>query len=270
MRIRHLLKTATLLIAAVFAAHGASAAQRPSTRPTVVLVHGAWETAAVWRPVVERLRHDGYRVIAVNLPGRPGSSTRPDQASLLAYRDTVLQAMSKEAAPVVLVGHSFGGLTITSVAEAVPDRVKTLVYLAAFVPQPGRSLMELSKGDRGSQLPAHLQVDQSRGTVSIAADARGRVMANDASAVQQAELASILVDEPLQPLATPVQFTAERAGRVDRVYLRTLQDQAISSAFQTEMGVATPMRATIDLDTGHSPFLTKPDELAEAIERAAR
>lgn len=266
MTTRHPLKVATLMMSALWAAHSAAAAPAPASRPTIVLVHGAWETAAIWRPLAGRLRQDGYRVIAVNLPGRPGSPSGPEHASLPAYRDAVLQAMAKETRPVVLVGHSFGGVTITAVAEAVPEKVKTLVYLAAFVPESGHSLLDVSKRDTGSALASHLKVDQARGTVSIAPEARGPVMANDAGPAQRAQLASMLVDEPLQPLTTPVQLSAGRAGRVDRVYLRTLQDKAVSPAFQSEMALATPMRMTIDLDTGHSPFLTKPDELASAIE----
>ncbi|ASK94466.1 alpha/beta fold hydrolase [Xanthomonas citri] len=246
--------------------HSASAAPAPSPRPTIVLVHGAWETAAIWRPLAGRLRRNGYRVIAVNLPGRPGAALGPEKASLSAYRDAMMQAMEQERAPVVLVGHSFGGITITNVAEAVPDKVKTLVYLAAFVPEPGQSLLDVSKRDTGSRLASQLSVDQARGTVSIKPEARGPIMANDGTVAQQAELASMLVDEPLQPMATPVQWSAARAGKVDRVYLRTRLDQAVSPAFQSEMASNTPMRMTIDLETGHAPFVTMPDQLASAIE----
>ncbi|MBB3820821.1 alpha/beta fold hydrolase [Xanthomonas cannabis] len=242
----------------------------PAPRPTIVLVHGAWETAAIWRPVAGQLRAHGYRVIAVNLPGRPGASQAAEAISLAAYRDTVLAAIKDETAPVVLVGHSFGGVTVTNVAEAAPARIKTLVYLAAFVPQDGRTLLALAQADTGSQLPPHLALDKSRGVMSVETSARAEVFANDATAAQRAEVPAMLVDEPVQPMMTPVQLTSARSGSVDRVYIRTLQDKALSPAFQSQMIAAAPMRMTIDLDTGHSPFLTAPTALVAAIEQVAQ
>lgn len=242
---------------------------KPVTHPTIVLVHGAWETSAIWRPVAGQLRAHGYRVIAVNLPGRPGAAQAPEAISLDAYRDTVLAAIAGERAPVVLVGHSFGGITVTNVAEAAPEKIKTLVYLAAFVPQDGRTLLALAQADTASKMPPYLTVNTHKKAMSVEASARGELFANDATTAQQARMQHMIVDEPLQPMMTPVHLTARSSG-VDRVYIRTLQDKALSPAFQSRTIAAAPMRMTIDLDTGHSPFLTAPGALVAAIEQAAQ
>lgn len=239
-------------------------------RPAVVLVHGAWQTGTAWWAVKSRLRADGYRVITVNLPGRPGAPLAASAVSLALYRDTVIKAIKQERRPVVLVGHSFGGVTISNVAESVPERIKTLVYVAAFLPQNGMSLLDMAKADRGSLLPPHLKFDAARGVVSIDAAIGGGMFANDGTARQQASAAAHAVDEPLAPLATPVKLTAERFGKADRVYIKTLRDRAVSPTFQDMMIASGGVRLVIKLDTGHLPYLTNPGGLAAAIERAAR
>lgn len=84
-----------------------------AAKPDIVLVHGAWEEANIWQAVTPLLEKDGYRVVTVTLPGRPSSPLSPDKVSLDLYRDTILNAIGNSAQPVVLVGHSFGGITIS-------------------------------------------------------------------------------------------------------------------------------------------------------------
>src|SRR6516165_2297731 len=94
-------------------------------KPEIVLVHGAWEEANVWQAVTPLLKKDGYHVVTVTLPGRPSSPLSPDKVSLDLYRETILNAIGNPAQPVVLVGHSFGGITISVAAEAAPQKIKT-------------------------------------------------------------------------------------------------------------------------------------------------
>src|SRR5215469_17798728 len=84
-----------------------------SPKPDIVLVHGAWEEANIWQAVTPLLEKDGYRVATVTLPGRPSAPLSPDKVSLDLYRDTILSAIGNPAQPVVLVGHSFGGIPIS-------------------------------------------------------------------------------------------------------------------------------------------------------------
>jgi pimeloyl-ACP methyl ester carboxylesterase len=83
-----------------------------ATKPTVVLVHGAFEDSQIWGGVEKGLKSDGYDVVAMDLPGRPSSPLPLNQVSLDTYRDTVLNALERLHGPAVLVGHSFGGITI--------------------------------------------------------------------------------------------------------------------------------------------------------------
>ena len=152
-----LLRVASLSL--LLAAGSAAAAPKPE----IVLVHGAWEEANIWQAVTPLLKKDGYHVVTVTLPGRPSSPLSPDKVSLDLYRDTILNAIGNPAQPVVLVGHSFGGITISVAAEAAPQKIKTLVYVAAYLPKDGQSLLDLGNSDKDSKIGPHLQIMKDKG-----------------------------------------------------------------------------------------------------------
>ena len=108
---------------------------RAAPLPTIALVHGAWEESNVWDNVTPKLRADGYKVIVITMPGRPSDPLPLNMVSLYLYRDTILKSIDQERHPVVLVGHSFAGMTISAVAEAAPSKIETLVSLAAYLPK---------------------------------------------------------------------------------------------------------------------------------------
>jgi pimeloyl-ACP methyl ester carboxylesterase len=122
------------LALSVFVATGATAAADNSahTKPTIVLVHGAWADSSSWSGVIERLQRAGFTVLA---PANPLRSLQSDSAyisSLLAQVD----------GPVVLVGHSYGGMVITNAANGNAN-VKALVYVSAFIPDQGENTFGL-------------------------------------------------------------------------------------------------------------------------------
>lgn len=254
----------------LFAATSAlSATPRDAAKAPVLLVHGAWETSSIWDGVAAKLKRDGYRVQVVNLPGRLGNPAAPSQVSMESYRKAIAAAIAKDKGPVVLVGHSFAGFPISVVAEAEPTRIKTLVYLAAYLPQDGQSLLGVATADKDSKAGPSVQIDKDHNLVTIAPDARARLFANDAPPQVGAAVAAAIVPEPLAPLATPVHLSAQFA-RVDKAYIHTARDQVVSPALQTSMVAATPVRLEQTLDTGHTPFVTNPDGVAAAIEAAIR
>jgi pimeloyl-ACP methyl ester carboxylesterase len=253
-------------LSVLFAAASATAAPKPE----IVLVHGAWEEANVWQAVTPLLKKDGYRVVTVTLPGRPSSPLSPDKVSLDLYRDTILNAIGNPARPVVLVGHSFGGITISVAAEAAPQKIRTLVYVAAYLPKDGQSLLDLGNSDKDSKIGPHLQIRKDKGIIAVEKSARADLFCLDCNDQFRAAIPNLIVDEPLAPLATPVHLTADRFGTVDKVYVHTAKDQVVSPSLQAVMVAATPVREEITIDTGHTPFLTDPHGLARDIELAAK
>jgi len=238
-------------------------------KPPIVLVHGAFENAQVWGHVTAKLQADGYNVVAVDLPGRPGAPAAPDKVSLNLYGDTVVAALGKLHRPAVVVGHSFGGVVIADAAEKAPAKVKTLVFVAAYLPKDGDSLVSMANKDADAKIGPHLQIKKEEGIASIEYSARADLFANGGPEGLRKAIPDLILDEPLAPLATPVHLTAARFGRVDKVYVHTAMDQVVSPLFQARMVADTPVRTETTLQTGHTPFLTDPDGLAEAIEAAA-
>lgn len=235
-------------------------------KPTVVLVHGAFEDAAVWKDVEKELKAAGHATVAVNLPGRPANPLDPKATSLDLYRDTVVKVLKEQKEPVILVGHSFGGVTISVVAEAAPGKVQTLVYVAAYLPRDGESLLDLAKRDKTSQVKeTDFLIDKEKLTASIAKDRRAFLFAEDCSDEVKKAIPDQLLDEPVIAQGTPVKLTADKYGKVRRAYVHTTKDNVISFAFQEEMVKAAPVAKAAKLDTGHTPFLAAPKKLAEAI-----
>jgi pimeloyl-ACP methyl ester carboxylesterase len=259
----------TLLSLASLSLLLAAGSATAAAKPEIVLVHGAWEEANIWQGVTPLLKKDGYHVVTVTLPGRPSAPLSPDKVSLDLYRDTILKAIGNPAQPVVLVGHSFGGITISVAAEATPQKIKTLVYVAAYLPKDGQSLLELGNSDKDSKIGPHLQVMKDKGIIAVEKSARADLFCLDCNDQFREALPNLIVDEPLAPLVTPVHLTADRFGTVDKVYIHTAKDQVVSPSLQAIMVAATPVRKEITIDTGHTPFLTDPHDLARDIEMAA-
>ncbi|MBZ9936914.1 alpha/beta hydrolase [Mesorhizobium sp. BR1-1-16] len=238
-------------------------------KPPVILVHGAFSSGLVWGHVAARLQAAGHAVVTVELPGRPSNPMASDKVSLELYRDTVLGALNNAACPAILVGHSFAGIVIAAAAEQAPEKIKTLVFVAAYLPQDGDSLLSLAQQDHDARIGPHLTIDKEHGIAVVDYAARAELFANDGPAPLKAKLPDLILDEPVAPLVTPVHVTEARFGQVEKVYVHTNLDQVISPAFQGRMVGRMPVRNSVTLQTGHLPFLTDPDGVATAIQRAA-
>jgi pimeloyl-ACP methyl ester carboxylesterase len=137
---------AVLLIGSALTSSSAFAKQPP--KPTVVLVHGAFADASGWSDVIDHLERGGYPVIA---PANPLRGVTADAAYMRAFLGTI-------DGPIVLVGHSYGGVVITNAATGNPN-VKALVYVAAFAPDEGDTVASLGQLGTGGMLgPATLDL----------------------------------------------------------------------------------------------------------------
>jgi len=226
-----------------------------TTRPSIVLVHGAWADGSSWSSVIERLQADGYRVTA---PQFPLTSLAADVARLR-------QVLDSQECPTVVAGHSYGGQIITALGTDAPN-VAGLVYIAAFGLDEGESLGALLS--QGPVTPAlvHLFTDKHGfGWLSeddfvhhFAADV-DPVKAKVMYAVQQALAGSAFTDVMGVP-AWKSQPTW---------YLVASDDEAIPPAaervFASRMGATT-----IEVPSSHVAMVSHPDEVARLIESAAQ
>ncbi|MDT3405333.1 alpha/beta fold hydrolase [Mucilaginibacter terrae] len=231
---------------------------------TIVLVHGAWSDASSWDAVTPLLKAKGYEVINVNLAGHGKDTTSFAGITFQTYVDQVKAAIGSRN-NVVLVGHSFAGLVISQVAEDEPTQIKELIYLAAALPHDGDSLLSLAKGDPASHIGKSLTIDQQHGAAIIAKDAAADIFAADAPLQVQQYIAANLKPEPLAPLATPVHLTETNFGSVKKMYIHTVNDNAISYPAQQYMVKAGKVAKVYTLQSSHTPFISMPGKLADIL-----
>jgi pimeloyl-ACP methyl ester carboxylesterase len=147
-RLVFILGLAIILSAAVSIVQGQTQKVAVPAKPTIVIVHGAWGGAWAFRKVDALLREKGFNVYRPQLTGQGERVhlSRPDIGLSTHIEDVVNTILYEDLHDVILVGHSYGGMVITGVADRVPDRIKRLVYLDAFVPNDGESVMSLVGG----------------------------------------------------------------------------------------------------------------------------
>lgn len=232
---------------------------------TFILIHGAWHGGWCWEHVAPLLTAEGHQVLAPDLPGMGADTTAFGSNPLSQWADFVADLASRAEAPVILVGHSRGGLVISEVAERVPDRIDTLVYLTAFLLEQGQSLVDVAGRYPEVGLGAVIRPAADPSCLEIDCEPALPIFYGRTSEALARAAATRLTPEPAAALTAPVKISAERFGRVARVYIEATDDLVISLEMQREMHAALPCERVIALDSDHSPFYSMPSELAQAL-----
>ncbi|MET0703373.1 MAG: alpha/beta hydrolase [Mycobacterium sp.] len=256
--------TVGVAVATLTAGCGAAEAteEKPTGRPTVVLVHGAFADSSSWNGVIESLDADGYPVVAVANPLR-------GLASDAAYVRSVVESVP---GPVVLAGHSYGGSVISQAADGLPN-VKALVYVASFILEAGESTGQLAAKFPGAQLGPALNAvpfPQAGGApgddLYIKQDQFRRVFAADVPedvtalmAATQRPIAAAALDEP----ATKTAWKA-----IPSWNLVTTEDLAIPAQSMRFMGDRAKSH-TMEIQASHAVTVSQPVAVADFINQAA-
>jgi pimeloyl-ACP methyl ester carboxylesterase len=253
-------------------AHTASPATRTTatttaatgTKPTIVLVHGAWADASSWTPVIERLQRAGYTVDA---PPNPLQGLTYDSSYIANY-------LKQIKGPVILVGHSYGGAVITDAAVGDAN-VKALVYIAGWAPAKGESLEDLNDSKLGQEIPALPLIanpyTEQNGTPTDEltinpADFPYYFVDNELPAYEADALAA--EQRPLSVLALTQTSTTPAWKTIPSWYMVADNDRAISPNLERFM--AARMHAhTVDVEGPHLLMLTVPGAVTHLIEEAA-
>jgi pimeloyl-ACP methyl ester carboxylesterase len=232
---------------------------------TFLLVHGAWHGAWCWVKTAALLESAGHKVVSIDLPGHGDDTTPVNDVSLAAYAEATARAAAECTHPLVAVGHSMGGLVISAAAELAPEHFDGLVYLCAVLLRDGETVGSATALDtEGLIFPALVpSADGLSGT--IRSDALKEVFYADCSDDDVAYAAERLCPEALGILEAPLRHTEERAGSIARAYLECSRDNAITPALQRKMYAASPCDVVQTLDSDHSPFLSHPEQLTEAL-----
>ena len=236
-----------------------------------VLVHGAFAGAWIWQPLMDRLQAVGHSVEAFDLPGLGDDYTPVTEVTLDACAARLCQVLATSAEAAVVVGNSMGGIIATQGAARSPEHVAALVYVAAFVPKDGQSLLDLTKLPEGAD-------DQVQANITIEGHPPVAIMPSTAS--RQALYGSCTEDvaawaivrqrpQPVAAFATPVSIPTGALDGINRYYVLCKQDRAIPPPLQRRMISEHVFAGMVELDTDHTPQLSMTKELAEALHRFA-
>jgi pimeloyl-ACP methyl ester carboxylesterase len=243
----------------------AAAARTSQPKPTIVLIHGAWADGSSWSDVVEKLQKDGY---TVDVPPNPLRGLASDAAYIASFLQTI-------TGPIVLVGHSYGGAVITNAALSNPN-VKALVYVDAFIPDQGETVLQLTSAQPGSCLAGDPTtvfnfVPYPGGPVGdvdlyVKPSVFPGCFANDLPARTGAVLAA--TQRPLafsaasQPSGMPAWKTIPSWALVGTI------DQVIPPAELLVMAQRANAN-TVQVKASHLPMISRPDAVTDLITAAA-
>src|SRR5262249_53253533 len=227
-----------------------------------VLVHGSWHGGWCWYKLVPLLEKAGHKVVVPDLPSQGTDRTPVSEISLQTWTDSICRILDVQAEPAILVGHSRGGIVISQAAEQRPQKVKTLVYLAAFLLRDGQSLLQVAQEDGTSLVLPNLVMSEDGSSVTVRQEAVREVFYGESSDEDVALAQSLLTPEPVAPIAAPIRVTEANFGRLPRFYIECRRDKALPPALQAKMRTALPCRRVVSIDTDHSPFFSSSQELS--------
>lgn len=229
----------------------------------ILLVHGAWSRGSTWGEVPARLAALGHHVTAPDLPGHGSDPADPSRVTLADYAFRLADIL-RSGPPALLVGHSMGGMAISAAAELAPDQVTRLVYICAFLPRDGESLLDLMKRQPDTIRPA-VRPGPRPGTTVLGAATALPLLAQDAPPPAQAALAAALGLQPNRPQTDRIHLTPGNFGRLPRAYILCEDDRTVTPQLQRDMIAASPCEPVFSLPTGHFPQLSDPDRLARLL-----
>jgi pimeloyl-ACP methyl ester carboxylesterase len=225
-----------------------------TSKPNIVLVHGAWADGSCWSAVIGGLQVKGYHVTA---PQFPESSLADDVARLR-------QVLKRQDGPTVVVGHSYGGQIVTSLGTDAPN-VVGLVYIAAFGLDEGETIGGLLAQGAPTPALAHLDIDE-QGFAWIPEDDFVQYFAADVAPAQARVMFAVQQALSASTLGDVMGVPAWKA--LPSWYMVAANDQAIppeaERLFAQRMGAST-----VEVPSSHVAMVSHPDEVIELTEKAA-
>jgi pimeloyl-ACP methyl ester carboxylesterase len=243
------------------------------TMTRIVLVHGAFGRAACWDRVVPGLRAAGHEVQTLDLPGQGDDDTPVAEVTLDRYARRVCEVL-EDGPPAVLVGHSMGGVVITQAAADCPQNIDRLVYVAAFLPADGESLIDLTHRPEGAgdAVQSGLVVEGDPPVARMPPEAAREGLMHCCDDETAAWATSLRGPQPVAPFTHPVRLigpASEAFAALPRAYVMCLQDRAIRPPLQRLMLERAGCDPVIEIDTDHCVWASRPDELVQALDRLA-
>jgi pimeloyl-ACP methyl ester carboxylesterase len=237
---------------------------------TCVLIHPAWFGGWCWKKLTPLLRARGHEVFTPTLTGlgERAHLARPEIGLEIHIRDVINVIECEDLRNVILVGNSSGGMVIAGVADQVPERIAHMVFLDAFVPTDGESMLDLLPPDRRSALETFVQKEGDGWLLPrFASPPWEKLVTETWQVTEKADLEWIL--PRLRP--TPFGHFKERvkcrnpaAARLPRTYIRTQWPHPGFDRYAGNASQATGWQLR-KIASSHLPYITHPTELAALL-----
>ncbi len=239
-----------------------------------VLIHGSWHGGWCFDLLADELRARGHEVDAPTLPGMGGTKDELEAVTLEGWGQFAVdrcRAMREKVggAPVILAGHSRGGLVISAAAEIDPQAMDSLAYICAIMLPDGMTRVEFKalEAPNPDFDAIIIPVLDGAGTI-VDPTLAGAVFAQASPPDLVADALPRLTIEPVRLRTTPLSLTDQRWGSQPRSYIECTLDRTIPIASQRLMQDLCPGAKVHTLEADHSPFLSAPAALADALEAA--
>ncbi len=231
---------------------------------TYLLVHSAWLGGWQWEGVTQILREKGHTVLAPDLPGHGADKTAPGEITMDDYVNKLVKILDKQDAPIILVGHSFNGITISRVAELRPEKVSKLVYITAFLLGNGGSFFNAVQGVEGSKAVENFYLSDDETYALVKEEELQNAFAHDIPKEAFDKAKPNIVPEPAAPLMYELEVSEEKFGSIPKYYVECTEDRAIPIAVQRAM-YGGKVEKVFSLKSSHTPNFSQPGKLAEIL-----
>lgn len=238
----------------------------------MLLVHGAWQGSWAWGAWLPELDMRGWPAQAIDLPGNGarGAADAQRPVSLDVYVDALRAAVEAYDKPVVVVAHSGAGVPVSQLAEALPDKVACIVYVAGMMLPDGMGyadLVTLSAAEiPGAEgITPYLTHSGDGAYTSVPPDAALEIFLHDCPPDAARQAAASLTPQQESGRAVAPSLSAERFGRVPRIYIEALRDRSVLLPLQRKMQALVPGARVRSIDCGHVPQLAQPARLADLV-----
>jgi pimeloyl-ACP methyl ester carboxylesterase len=235
-------------------------------KETYVLVHSAWLGAWSFGYVKEELEKKGHKVVTFDLPAHGEDKTAPKDVTMDSYIKATQKVIDAQDGKVILVGHSFGGMVISAVAQTRSDKIKSLVYLTAMLVPNGVSFLDAVAPVKTSVALNNLVFSEDKTYVTVKEDKLHEAFGADIPLETFNKTIPLLSAEPTAPLGAKITISDDKFGTIPRYYIQTLNDHAIPTAVQESMFKGMGVDKVYTIDGSHLPIFTNPKKVAEIFD----
>ena len=231
-----------------------------------LLVHGSCHGAWCWRDLIPALETRGHSVRAIDMPSHGSDPTSIDQVTLDSCRNAVLAASRSDT---IIVGHSWGGYPISAAAELRPDAMRGLIFLSAYVPENGLSMVEMRRKSPRQTIVDAVEKSTDGLSYTVKPDSVKALFYHDCPEEVLLYALARLCPQAIAPQEARLTLTAHFQD-MPKAYIRTLDDHTIPPEYQHIMSLSMPEGMRHSIQSSHSPFFSHPEKLADLLDDIAQ